>query len=146
LADQKLIGVDSIEKAKPIAQQMIEQIREAFKENLLYLDWMDGGTRKLAKEKADAITDMIGFPEYILEADKLDEKYLGLNLTEKEYFENNIRVNMFSLHKNIEKILKPANKSEWQMSPPTVNAYYTPTKNQIGANHHCLLLFFTSHH
>lgn len=65
-------------QAKPIAQQMIEQIREAFKENLLYLDWMDAGTRKLAKEKADAITDMIGFPEYILEADKLDEKYLGV--------------------------------------------------------------------
>lgn len=50
-----------------------------------------------------------------------------------EYFENNVRVNKFTLSKNLEKILKPANKSEWEMTPPAVNAYYAPTKNQIGS-------------
>ena len=73
--------VDSVFKgeAKPIAQEMIEQIREAFKENLQSLEWMDVTTKKLATEKADAITDMIGFPDFILDANKLDEKYEGVN-------------------------------------------------------------------
>ena len=56
-----------------------------------------------------------------------------LDFEEQEYFENNIKVNKFTLGKNLEKILKPANKSEWEMTPPAVNAYYAPTKNQIGS-------------
>lgn len=56
-----------------------------------------------------------------------------MDFEDTEYFENNIRVNKFTLSKNLEKILKPANKSEWEMTPPAVNAYYAPTKNQIGS-------------
>lgn len=41
-------------------------------------------------------------------------------------------MNVLSLRENMEKINKPANKTEWEMTPPMVNAYYTPTKNQIG--------------
>ena len=55
-----------------------------------------------------------------------------LELDENNYFENNIKVNVLSLRENMEKINKPANKTEWEMTPPMVNAYYTPTKNQIG--------------
>ncbi|RWS12030.1 endothelin-converting enzyme 2-like protein [Dinothrombium tinctorium] len=117
--------------SKPMAELMIAEIKSAFIENLPNLKWMDAETRKLAKEKADAITDMIGFPDFILNPEKLDEKYEGLNFAEDEYFENNVKFNMFSLKKNIKKIGKPANRSEWEMTPPTVNAYYTPTKNQI---------------
>ncbi|RWS28414.1 endothelin-converting enzyme 2-like protein, partial [Leptotrombidium deliense] len=54
-----------------------------------------------------------------------------LNFKEDEYFANNVKFNTFSLNKNLKKIGKPANRSEWEMTPPTVNAYYTPTKNQI---------------
>jgi len=55
-----------------------------------------------------------------------------LELDKDNYFENNIKVNVLSLRENMEKINKPANKTEWEMTPPMVNAYYTPTKNQIG--------------
>jgi Peptidase family M13 len=48
--------------SKPQAEEMINEIRTAFKENLRKLDWMDKETRNLAEEKADAISDMIGFP------------------------------------------------------------------------------------
>ena len=58
---------------------MIEQIRFAFKKNLNKFKWMDDETKKLAKEKADAITDMIGFPDYILNPLKLDEKYANVS-------------------------------------------------------------------
>lgn len=57
---------------------------------------------------------------------------MKLELDENNYFENNIKVNVLSLRENMEKINKPANKTEWEMTPPMVNAYYTPTKNQIG--------------
>lgn len=117
--------------SKQMGQTMIEEVRDAFKNNLPNLKWMDDQTRELAKEKADAITDMIGFPDFILDNTKLDKRYEGLEFEENQYFLNNILVNKFALIRNLQKIDKPANKSEWEMSPPTVNAYYTPTKNQI---------------
>lgn len=117
--------------SKIMAEQMIEEIREAFKKNLPTLSWMDPETRQLAREKANAITDMIGFPDFILNPEKLDKKYEGLEFIEDEYFENNIRVSRFSLLQSMKKLNKPSNKTEWEMYPPIVNAYYTPTKNQI---------------
>lgn len=118
-------------KSKERAEEMIYSIRNAFKDNLPDLSWMDDRTRQLAREKADHINQMIGFPDFILNPEKLNGKYEGLELDENNYFENNIKVNVLSLRENMEKINKPANKTEWEMTPPMVNAYYTPTKNQI---------------
>ncbi|XP_055373792.1 neprilysin-3 isoform X2 [Condylostylus longicornis] len=118
-------------ESKPAAELMINQIREAFIKNLKTLDWMDKNTSKLAEEKANAITDMIGFPDYILNKTKLDERYFDLKINKTEYFDNNIRVNIYNLKKNLEKLNEPVNKTTWGMTPPTVNAYYAPTKNQI---------------
>lgn len=70
---------------------MINEVRSAFQKNLKKLDWMDEETRKLADEKADAISDMIGFPDYILNPSQLDEKYKDLTIDPGKYFENNIR-------------------------------------------------------
>lgn len=117
--------------AKPQAEDMINDIRKAFQLNLHNLKWMDKDTRKLANEKADAITDMIGFPNYILNGHLLDEKYKDLDIDPEKYFDNNIRVNIYNLKKNLEKLDQVVNKTKWGMTPPTVNAYYTPTKNQI---------------
>nr|CAD7574544.1 unnamed protein product [Timema californicum] len=117
--------------SKPMAEDMINEIREAFKRNLKKLSWMDQETREAAERKADAITDMIGFPNYILSPTQLNEKYKELSLTENKYFENNINVNQYNFKRNIDKLDEPVNKTRWGMTPPTVNAYYTPTKNQI---------------
>lgn len=117
--------------SKPLAQGMIKEVKDAFKNNLPMLKWMDKETRELAKEKADAITDMIGFPDFITDPKKLDEKYKGLEFVENEYFENNIRVSQFGLKKNWQRLYRLSNKTEWDMVPTLVNAYYTPTKNQI---------------
>lgn len=118
-------------RPKPLAEKIISEVREAFKKNLQTLDWMDVDTRKAAIQKADAISDMIGYPDYILKAKQLDEKYANLEVRRDRYFANNIKVNQFNLRKNLEKLNKVVNKSEWGMTPHTVNAYYTPTKNQI---------------
>lgn len=117
--------------SKPQAEEMINEIRTAFKENLRQLSWMDKETKALAEEKADAISDMIGFPDYILVPAQLDEKYKDLEVDDKQYFENNLKLNTYNLKKNLERLDQPVNKTRWSMSPPTVNAYYTPTKNQV---------------
>ncbi|XP_070502213.1 endothelin-converting enzyme homolog isoform X4 [Chironomus tepperi] len=117
--------------SKPQAEEMIDEIRTAFKENLKRLNWMDPETRTLAEEKADAISDMIGFPDYILDPKQLDEKYKDLEIDPKQYFDNNLKINTYNLKKNLERLDQPVNKTRWSMSPPTVNAYYTPTKNQV---------------
>lgn len=67
--------------SKQMAQDMIEEVRDAFKNGLPNLKWMDDQTRQLAREKADAITDMIGFPDFILDADSLNKKYEGVSKT-----------------------------------------------------------------
>ncbi|XP_037295132.1 endothelin-converting enzyme homolog isoform X3 [Manduca sexta] len=118
-------------EAKTQGECMIDNIRNAFKENLKNLQWMDKETRKAAETKADAITDMIGFPDYILHKDELDKQYAELVVKPNEYFENNIAFNVFSLKNDLSKLDKPVNKTKWGMTPSTVNAYYTPTKNQI---------------
>ncbi|XP_034950226.1 endothelin-converting enzyme homolog [Chelonus insularis] len=118
-------------KSKPKAEEMIMNIREAFVKNFNNLEWMDAETRKLAEDKANAITDMIGFPYFILNPKELDKRYEDLIIKDDEYFYNNIRINKYTLKKNLEKINQSVNKTTWIMTPPTVNAYYTPTKNQI---------------
>lgn len=110
---------------------MIDQIRKAFTKNLKNLDWMDPETRRAAEEKANAITDMVGFPNFILNPYELDERYKDLAIKQNEYFQNNIRVNKYNLRKNLEKLDQPVNRTTWIMTPPTVNAYYWPTKNQM---------------
>ncbi|GLV38283.1 Neprilysin 3 [Carabus blaptoides fortunei] len=117
--------------SKQQAEAMINEVREAFKRNLKNLKWMDTETRNAAIIKADAISDMIGFPDFILNPVQLDKKYDKLEVRDDEYFMNNIRLSKYNLKKNLEKLDEPVNKTRWSMTPPTVNAYYTPTKNQM---------------
>ncbi|XP_050357045.1 endothelin-converting enzyme homolog isoform X1 [Nymphalis io] len=118
-------------EAKTQGEIMIDNIRAAFKKHLKDLDWMDAETREAAETKADAITDMIGFPDYILNKEDLDKQYEELEVKPNEYFANNIAFNVFSLKHDLSKLDQPVNKTKWGMTPSTVNAYYTPTKNQI---------------
>ncbi|PFX11525.1 Endothelin-converting enzyme 2, partial [Stylophora pistillata] len=63
--------------SKQQATQMVDAVRDAFKRGLPDLEWMDEKTRKAAEDKADAVVDMIGFPDYIKDPQKLEEKYKG---------------------------------------------------------------------
>lgn len=69
-------------RSKERAEEMIFSIRNAFKDNLINLNWMDDQTRMLAKEKADHINQMIGFPDFILSPDTLNGKYEGVSMRE----------------------------------------------------------------
>ncbi|RXM99755.1 Endothelin-converting enzyme 2 [Acipenser ruthenus] len=117
--------------SKEIAEGMINEIRSAFKEGLDELSWMDSQTRQAAKEKADAIYDMIGFPDFILDNKDLDDIYDGYDVSEDSFFQNMLNFYNFSAKVMADQLRKAPNKDQWSMTPPTVNAYYMPTKNGI---------------
>ncbi|XP_076831918.1 endothelin-converting enzyme 2b isoform X3 [Brachyhypopomus gauderio] len=117
--------------SKEIAQGMINEIRTAFKAALDNLGWMDEQTRQAAKDKADAIYDMIGFPDFILDPKELDDVYDGYEVSEDNFFQNMLNFYNFSARVMADQLRKPPNKDQWSMTPPTVNAYYMPTKNGI---------------
>ncbi|XP_015282402.1 PREDICTED: endothelin-converting enzyme 2 [Gekko japonicus] len=117
--------------SKEIAEDMIAEIRTAFEESLHQLDWMDEKTKQAAKEKADSIYDMIGFPEFILDDKELDDVYDGYEVSEDSFFQNMLNFYNFSGRFMADQLRKPPNRDQWSMTPQTVNAYYLPTKNGI---------------
>uniref|UniRef100_A0A8C6WDS1 EEF1AKMT4-ECE2 readthrough transcript protein n=1 Tax=Nannospalax galili TaxID=1026970 RepID=A0A8C6WDS1_NANGA len=118
-------------QSKEIAEGMISEIRSAFEEALGELVWMDEKTRLAAKEKADAIYDMIGFPDFILEPKELDDVYDGYEVSEESFFQNMLNLYNFSAKVMADQLRKPPSRDQWSMTPQTVNAYYLPTKNEI---------------
>ncbi|XP_067423071.1 endothelin-converting enzyme 1 isoform X2 [Emydura macquarii macquarii] len=119
------------EDSKKIAEEMITEIKTAFEESLTTLQWMDEETRKSAKEKADAIYDMIGYPKFIMDAKELDKVFHNYEAVSSLYFENVMQFYNFSARVAADQLRKPPNRDQWSMTPPTVNAYYSPTKNEI---------------
>ena len=136
---------------KSEAEHMIKLVTRAFKNGLVEANWMDGDTRKEAEKKADKITNMIGFPDYIINNTALQDKYkvwhfeyhhyfnsnfFKTNFLQdlkvgNEYFKNTVNFNSWVLDENLRKLYKPVEKNKWGMTPTTINAYYTPLKNQI---------------
>lgn len=103
---------------------LVENLRKAFAERITKLDWMSSETQKEALAKLDAITVKIGYPDKWKEYSKLD-------IVADSYLQNVRAANAFEFEKTLEKIGKPVDKSEWGMTPQTVNAYYNPTNNEI---------------
>ncbi|KAF3848291.1 hypothetical protein F7725_021319 [Dissostichus mawsoni] len=117
--------------SKDIVSRGDDEIRSAFKGALDRLGWMDPHTKQAAKDKADAIYDMIGFPEFILDPKELDDVYDGYEVSYDSFFMNMLNFYNFSSRVMADQLRKTPNKDQWSMTPPTVNAYYMPTKNGI---------------
>ena len=103
---------------------MVHRIEASMQADLETLTWMTPATRKRAVEKLHAVTNKIGYP------DKWRD-YSALNIVRGDALGNSLRSNQFEFHRQIEKIGKPVDRLEWQMTPPTVNAYYDPQMNNI---------------
>jgi endothelin-converting enzyme len=117
--------------SKTIAESMIQTIVASFKNNLGNLAWMDEPTRQLAREKADAVIYKIGYPDWIQNSTLLAKYYENMTITKNEYFQNVLNIRQYSVKKNQAEIYKPVDKSKWEMTPMTVNAYYNPSNNEI---------------
>ena len=111
-------------EAKQKVYHMVQHLIVAYKERINKLDWMDSATKKAAIDKLDKVTLKLCYP------DKWRD-YTGLQLKRDAWALNAMRVNEFEVAYNISKYGKPVDKTEWGMSPQTVNAYYNPTNNEI---------------
>ncbi len=111
-------------EGKSAAVALVKGIEEAFRENLDTLDWMDETTRKGALEKLHTIDNKIGYPDHW-------RNYDALKVERVSYLENRLQAARFESRRQLAQIGKPVDRSEWFMSPPTVNAYYNPLLNEM---------------
>ncbi|XP_049590529.1 endothelin-converting enzyme 1 isoform X2 [Syngnathus scovelli] len=134
------------EDSKDIAEDMVSDIKRAFEDSLEYVSWMDSDTKKAAKEKADAIYNMVGYPEFIMNDTKLDKVFNDFEVVSDLYFQNVMQYYNFSARVTADQLRKAPNRNQWSMTPPTVNAYYNPTKNEIVLPAGILQMPFYSRH
>ena len=115
-------------EAKEKAQAMIANVMKAFDNRIDNLPWMTKATKENAKIKLNKFRVKIGYPDKWKDYSALEVKSPEQGGT---YFENSKMYARWSHKKNIEKMGKPVDKEEWGMSPQTVNAYFSPTNNEI---------------
>lgn len=111
-------------EGKAHVEAMIRSIEHAMNVNLNKLPWMDDATRSRALEKLGLISNMVAYPDTW-------RSYDALKIDRGSYLANTARADAFEVNRQLTKIGKPVDRVEWQMSPPTVNAYYDPTLNQM---------------
>ena len=102
---------------------LVEDLLEAYRQSIRALDWMGEETKLRALEKVDSFVTKIGYPEKWLD-------YSSLKIGD-DLVENVRQINRFEFKRGIAKLGKPMDRSEWFMSPQTVNAYYNPVWNEI---------------
>jgi putative endopeptidase len=111
-------------RAKQEALTIVNEIRAAMEQDLNSLSWMSPATKQQALAKLHAMANKIGYPDKWRDYSKL-EIVRGDNLGNVE------RARQFEFDRQLGKIGKPVDKGEWDMTPPTVNAYYNPQMNDI---------------
>ena len=111
-------------EAKARVLKLVGDMRSALREDLSTLSWMDEETRAKAVAKLDAFTVKMGYP------DKWRD-YSSLKIDRGPYVLNVLRADTFEERRLLAKIGRPVDRAEWGMTPPTVNAYYNPSRNEI---------------
>lgn len=111
-------------QARADTQRMVQDLTQALERDIATLDWMTDETRRRAIEKLHAVASKIGYP------DKWRD-YSALSIERGDALGNRQRANRFEHGRDMNKIGKPVDKTEWYMTPPTVNAYYNSSENNI---------------
>jgi len=109
-------------KAKMLG--MVTNLRAVLRDRILRADWMSEDTRKQALLKLDAFNQKIGYPDTWRD-------YAALNVASGPYINNVLQSRTFERRRNLNKIGKPVDRSEWWMTAPTVNAYFSSSLNEI---------------
>jgi putative endopeptidase len=104
--------------------KMVDALETSLAEDIHQLSWMSDETKKQAKVKLDAIRNKIGYPDVYRD-------YSSVQIKPNDLLGNVARANEFESKRLIAKIDKPIDRKEWRMSPPTVNAYYSGSFNEI---------------
>jgi endothelin-converting enzyme/putative endopeptidase len=109
-------------KARTLA--MVDQLEKALGQDIKGLSWMTAATKQKALEKLAAIKNKIGYPDHWRD-------YSSVTIKRDDAAGNAMRADQFEFQRQLNKIGKPVDRNEWEMSPPTVNAYYDPLMNDI---------------
>ena len=104
--------------------EMVKAIEAAMGSDIDAIDWMSPETKKAAVAKLSAVANKIGYPDRWRD-------YSALRVVRGDAYGNSQRANTFEYRRQMGKIGKPVDKTEWLMTPPTVNAYYNPLENNI---------------
>ncbi len=112
-------------EAKARMVELVGNLMKVYEKRITALDWMSLETKGKALNKLSTFVRKIGYP------DKWQD-YTPLSIDRsKTYLENVLAANRFAFNDNISRIGQPVDKTRWGMTPPTVNAYYNPTQNEI---------------
>jgi len=109
-------------KAKTV--EMVKDLEDAMDKNIDTLTWMSPETKVKAKEKLHLVANKIGYPDHWRD-------YSSLRIVRGDAVGNAMQAAEFESHRELAKIGKPVNRGEWGMSPPTVDAYYNASMNDI---------------
>lgn len=112
------------EDSKKRMETMVNDLKEVFAGKLANLDWMSEETKEKALEKFSRFRTKIGFPARFID-------YSSIKIVPDDFLGNVLRSNAFEFDREIKRVNTPVDRELWEMTPPTVNAYFSPTKNEI---------------
>ena len=121
---QEYVALHFPPQAKERMIDLVEHLRVAFHQRINQLDWMSQSTKQHAFQKLDAMNVKIGYPDKWID-------YTGLEIKDQPYILNVMAARNFNIQRNLAEIGKSVDRDKWFMSPQTVNAYYSPTMNEI---------------
>ena len=121
---QKFVEIAFSGPSKAKALELVGEIEKEMSRDIQTATWMTPATKEQALAKLKLVTNKIGYPEKWRD-------YSSVKIVRDDYFGDAVRAREFEVHRNLAKIGKPVDKSEWSMTPPTVNAYYSPPMNNI---------------
>lgn len=111
-------------EAKERMLELVDNLTLSLSERIEQLEWMSSETKEKAQEKLGTFIVKIGYP------DKWKD-YSLLDIKDDSYWQNRVRVAHFAYNEMLEELGKPVDRTKWYMSPQTVNAYYSPSSNEI---------------
>ncbi|MBP6625647.1 MAG: M13 family metallopeptidase, partial [Chitinophagaceae bacterium] len=112
------------EKTKKRYTDLVEQIVISYREHIQKLDWMSDSTKQKAIKKLNAITRKVGYPNTW-------KDYSSMEISRDSYCKNVMAANQWQFNYQLNKLGKPVDRNEWNMTPQTYNAYYNPSNNEI---------------
>lgn len=112
------------EKTKKRYEDLVEAIRTVYKDRIQNLTWMSDSTKQKAYLKLAAIKKKVGYPEKW-------KDFSAMEISKESYVQNMINANLWWHDRQANKLGKPVDRDEWEMTPQTYNAYYNPNNNEI---------------
>lgn len=129
-------------ESKASALQMVNAIKVEFEEILKTVPWMDETTRTAGLSKVKSMVTHIGYPDELMDDNKLTDFYKTVKVDEDKYLESILSINIFGTDRAFKKLREPVNKTDWitHSKPAVVNAFYSSIENSI---RELILLWFS---